>query len=83
MPLRIKSITFVSTDFYRLAQVLSQLTEFVEDADNGNPPDPEALLLSPDGRLGLLFNAVPGRKEVKNRGHLNPVPLDRRAGYAR
>jgi len=76
---RIKSITFDSTDPYRLAQFWSQLTGFIEDADNTNAPaDPEALLLSPDGQRALLFIAVPEPKQVKNRLHLDMVPLDRR-----
>ena len=79
MAVRIKSITFDSTDPYRLAQFWSQLTGFIEDPDNGNAPDdPEALLLSPDGQLALLFIAVPEQKQVKNRVHLDLVPLDRR-----
>jgi len=78
MAMRIKSITFESTDPYRLAQFWSQLTGFIEDADNSNAPeDPEALLLSPDRRLALLFIAVPEQKQVKNRVHLDMVPLDR------
>jgi len=57
---RIKRITFDCIDPYRLAQFWSQLTGFIEDPGNGNAPeDPEALLLSPDGRLALLFVAVP------------------------
>jgi hypothetical protein len=49
----------------------------MEDPDNGNAPeDPEALLLSPDGKLALLFVAVPERKQVKNRVHLDLMPLD-------
>jgi uncharacterized protein (TIGR03086 family) len=52
---------------------------FIENADNSNAPeDPEALLLSPDGQLALLFIAVPEHKQVKNRVHLDMVPLDRR-----
>jgi uncharacterized protein (TIGR03086 family) len=79
MPVRIKSITFDCADPYRLAQFWSQLTGFVEDPDNGNAPeDPESLLLSPDGRLALLFIAVPEPKQVKNRVHLDLVPLERR-----
>jgi hypothetical protein len=79
MAVRIKSITFDSSDPYRLAQFWSQLTGFIEDPDNGNAPDdPEALLLSPGGRLALLFIAVPEPKQFKNRVHLDLVPLDRR-----
>jgi uncharacterized protein (TIGR03086 family) len=59
-----------------LAQFWRQLTGFSEDPDNGNAPDdPEALLLSPDGSLALLFIAVPEPKHVKNRVHLDLVPL--------
>ena len=68
MAVRIKSITFDCTDPYRLAQFWSQLTGFTQDPDNGNAPeDPEALLLSPDGQLALLFIAVPEQKHAKNR----------------
>ena len=79
MAVRIKSITFDCADPYRLAQFWSQLTGFSEDPDNGNAPgDPEALLLSPDGSLALLFIAVPEPRHVKNRVHLDLVPLTSR-----
>jgi uncharacterized protein (TIGR03086 family) len=79
MAVRIKSITFDCADPYRLAQFWRQLTGFGEDPDNGNAPDdPEALLLSPDGSLALLFIAVPEPKHVKNRVHLDLVPLTSR-----
>ena len=78
-PSRTKSIAFDCTDPYRLAQFWSQLTGFTQDPDNGNAPeDPEALLLSPDGQLALLFIAVPEQKQAKNRVHLDLVPIDRR-----
>jgi uncharacterized protein (TIGR03086 family) len=79
MAVRIKSITFDCADPYRLAQFWLQLTGFSEDPGNGNAPDdPEALLLSPDGSLALLFIAVPEPKHVKNRVHLDLVPLTSR-----
>ncbi len=79
MAVRIKSITFDCADPYRLAQFWSQLTGFIEDPDNRNAhEDPEGLLLSPDGSLALLFIAVPEPKQVKNRVHLDLVPLERR-----
>ena len=79
MAVRIKSITFDCADPCRLAQFWRQLTGFSEDPDNGNAPDdPEALLLSPDGSLALLFIAVPEPKHVKNRVHLDLVPLTSR-----
>ena len=79
MALHIKSITFGCADPYRLAQFWGQLTGFSEDPDNGNAADdPQALLLSPDGSLALLFIAVPEPKDVKNRVHLDLVPLTSR-----
>jgi hypothetical protein len=79
MAVRIKSITFGCADPCRLAQFWLQLTGFSEDPGNGNAPDdPEALLLSPDGSLALLFIAVPARRHVKNRVHLDLVPLTSR-----
>jgi len=79
MAVRIKSITFDCADPYRLAQFWSQLTGFSEDPDNGNTPGgPEALLLSPDGSLALLFIAVPEPRHVKNRVRLDLVPLTSR-----
>ena len=56
----IKSITFSCADPCRLARFWSQLTGFSEDPGNGIAPGaPEALLLSPDGSLALLFIVVP------------------------
>lgn len=79
MAVRIKSITFDCVDPYRLAQFWAQLTGFVEDPDNGNSPeDPECLLLSSNGQLALLFIGVPEPKRVKNRVHLDLVPVERR-----
>ena len=79
MAVRIKSIAFDCADPYRLAQFWLQLTGFSEDPENGNAPgDLEALLLSPDGSLALLFIAVPEPKHVKNRVHLDLVPLTSR-----
>jgi uncharacterized protein (TIGR03086 family) len=79
MAVHIKSITFDCADPYRLARFWRQLTGFSEDPDNGNAPgDPEALLLSPDGSLALLFMAVPEPKHVKNRVHLDLVPFTSR-----
>jgi uncharacterized protein (TIGR03086 family) len=76
---RIKSITLDCADPYRLAQFWRQLTGFREDPDNGNAPDdPEALLLSADGSMALLFVAVPEPKHGKNRVHLDLVPLTSR-----
>jgi catechol 2,3-dioxygenase-like lactoylglutathione lyase family enzyme len=73
---RIRSITVDCADPYRLVQFWSQLTGFAEDPDNPNEPgDPEGLLLGPDGSPALLFVTVPEPKQVKNRVHLDLVPL--------
>ena len=77
MAVRIRNITFDCADPFRLAAFWSQVTGFAEDPENGNAPDdPEALLLAPDGSLGLLFISVPEPKRGKNRVHLDVVPLD-------
>jgi catechol 2,3-dioxygenase-like lactoylglutathione lyase family enzyme len=77
-PVRIRSITFDCADPYRQVTFWSQVTGFAEDPDNPNEPgDPEGLLLSPDGSLALLFLPVPEPKRVKNRLHLDLVPLER------
>lgn len=78
MAVRIKHVTFDSANPYRLAQFWSQVTGFREDPDNPNQPDdPEALLVSPDGGVALLFVPVPEPKPGKNRVHLDLVPLER------
>jgi hypothetical protein len=75
----IKSITFDCADPWGLAQFWSQLTGFSEDPGNRDAPAaPEALLLSPDGSLTLLFIAVPEPRHVRNRVHLDLVPLTSR-----
>jgi catechol 2,3-dioxygenase-like lactoylglutathione lyase family enzyme len=78
MALRIRNVTIDCADPYLLATFWSQVTGFGEDPDEGNSPgDPEALLLAPDGSLGLLFVTVPEPKHAKNRLHLDLVPTDR------
>jgi hypothetical protein len=77
-PVRIRSVTVDCADPYRQARFWSRLTGFADDPGNPNEPgDPEGLLLSPDGSLALLFIAVPEPKQVKNRVHLDLVPLER------
>src|SRR5919107_1368366 len=77
MAVRIRNITIDCSNPYRLAAFWSQVTGFAEHPDNGNAPDdPEALLLAPDGSLGLLFITVPEPKRGKNRVHLDVVPLE-------
>lgn len=78
MTVRIRSITMDCADHYRLAQFWSDVTGWQEDPDNPNHPgDPESLLVSPDRQGHLLFLPVPEPKTVKNRVHLDVVPVDR------
>jgi uncharacterized protein (TIGR03086 family) len=79
MAVRIKNISFDCADPFALAQFWLRVTAFSKDPDNANAPnDPEALLLSPDGSLALRFIAVPEARHVKNRAHLDLVPLTSR-----
>ncbi|MDQ6616329.1 MAG: VOC family protein [Actinomycetota bacterium] len=79
MTVRINSVTFDCEDPFRLTAFWSEVVGYQEDPNNGNAPgDPEGLLLSPDGLMALLFIAVPEPKAVKNRVHLDLVPVDRR-----
>lgn len=72
------NINFDCTDPYRLALFWAEVTGWAEHPDDGNAPDePEALLISPDGELHLLFIAGPDVKNGKNRMHLDLRPTDR------
>jgi hypothetical protein len=75
---RPRTITFDCADPFRLADFWRGITGYGEDPDNGNAPeDPEALLVGPDGQPNLLFIRVPEGKAVKNRVHLDLMPVDR------
>jgi catechol 2,3-dioxygenase-like lactoylglutathione lyase family enzyme len=78
MTAHIRHITFDCADPYALAGFWHEVTDYREDPANPNAPgDPEAFLVAPDGRPGLLFVPVPEAKVVKNRVHLDVVPTDR------
>jgi predicted enzyme related to lactoylglutathione lyase len=78
MTVELRSITFDCADHYALMRFWSEVTGWREDPDNPNEPgDPESALVSPDRRLQLLFIPVPEPKTVKNRVHLDVVPVDR------
>ncbi|MDQ3505368.1 MAG: VOC family protein [Actinomycetota bacterium] len=74
----IHNINVDCADPYRMALFWAEVTGWTEDPAEGNAPeDPEALLISPDGGLHLLFIAGPDVKTVKNRMHLDLRPTDR------
>jgi len=74
----IHNINIDCADPYLLSLFWAEVTGWTEHPDEGNAPeDPEALLISPDGSLNLLFIAGPDVKAVKNRLHLDVRPTDR------
>jgi predicted enzyme related to lactoylglutathione lyase len=77
MTSQINHITVDCADTYKLASFWSQVTGRPMH-DDDNPGDPEAILLAPDGKgPNILFVAVPEGKSVKNRLHLDLMPVDR------
>lgn len=73
----VRSITVDCADPYRQAQFWSEVTGWKEDPDDpNNPGDPEGRIVSPQG-FSLLFIPVPEGKTVKNRMHLDLVPIVR------
>jgi hypothetical protein len=55
----------------------SRASDFVEDPDNPNAEgDPMGALVHPERHVKLLFIPVPEPKTVKNRVHLDVVPVD-------
>jgi Glyoxalase-like domain len=78
MAVRVKSITFDCVDPYKLSLFWSEVSGYAENPEDRNhPDDPEAVILAPDGSAALLFIPVPEPKTVKNRVHLDVVPLGR------
>ena len=75
MSVRIRHITVDCANPYELSLFWGAVTGFEEEADGPNEPgEDEALLLSPDGSLGILFVQGPESKTVKNRIHLDFQP---------
>jgi glyoxalase superfamily protein len=78
MTSRIGTITFDCVAWEPLVQFWSAAVGYAEDPENpNNPGDPEGYLKSTTGGPGLLFIPVPEGKTVKNRVHLDIVPIDR------
>ena len=77
MTARISHTTIDSRDAYAQSVWWSAVLGFAEDPDDPNEPGhEECLIASPDGRERLLFIEVPEPKTVKNRLHLDLVPVD-------
>ena len=76
MTAQIRTLTVDCSDWRPLVAFWAQAAGLSEDPDNPNEPDdPEGLLVSATG-LALLFIPVPEPKSVKNRLHLDLVPVD-------
>jgi hypothetical protein len=76
MTVQVHSITFDCQRWEPLVEFWARVSVFAEDPANPNHPgDPMGALRSPDG-LQLLFIPVPEGKQVKNRVHLDLVPVD-------
>ena len=75
MTAQIRTLTVDCSDWRPLVAFWAQAAGLSEDPDNSNEPDdPEGLLVSATG-LALLFIPVPEPKSVKNRLHLDLVPV--------
>jgi predicted enzyme related to lactoylglutathione lyase len=74
---RISHTSVDSSDAYAQAQFWSAVLGFGPDPDEPDQPgDDECLIMSPDGSQRLLFIQVPEGKQVKNRLHLDLVPVE-------
>lgn len=78
MASKVHAITFDSRDPEKIGRFWAEAMGYGDDPGNPNSPgDPEWLLVSPDGAIHLLFQAVPEPKQVKNRIHLDVEPVGR------
>lgn len=76
--LHIRNITVDCADPYRLATFWSEATGWLEDpADPNRPGDPEGRIVTSHDGISMLFVPVPESKTVKNRLHLDIVPVER------
>lgn len=74
---RISHTTIDSRNAYQQSLWWSQLLGMREDPEDSNEPDhEECMIFSADGRIRLLFIAVPEAKQVKNRLHFDVRPTD-------
>jgi catechol 2,3-dioxygenase-like lactoylglutathione lyase family enzyme len=73
----INHITVSCRDPYQLALFWQQVTGYQEDPDGANEPgEDEAYLEPPGGGTALLFVQVPEEKTIRNRVHLDLMPID-------
>jgi catechol 2,3-dioxygenase-like lactoylglutathione lyase family enzyme len=77
MTARISHTSFDCLDAYAMSVFWSEVLGFAPDPDNPDAPgDEECMIFSADGAQRLLFIEVPDAKQVKNRLHLDLVPVE-------
>jgi hypothetical protein len=77
MTARISHTSVDSRDAYAQSVWWATVLGYAEDpADPNEPGHEECLLMAPDGGQRLLFIEVPEAKTVKNRLHLDLVPVE-------
>jgi catechol 2,3-dioxygenase-like lactoylglutathione lyase family enzyme len=78
MSSRISHTTFDCHDAYALSSFWAKVLQFTDVPDDPNEPgDEECMIIDPREGQRLLFIEVPDAKQVKNRVHLDLVPIDR------
>ena len=77
MALRISHLSVDARDAYAQSHWWAEALGWSEDPEDPNlPGHEECMIFAPDGRQRLLFIEVPEAKSVKNRLHLDLVPVD-------
>ena len=78
MTSRISHTSFDAINAYAQSVFWAQVLDFAEDPEDPNEPGhEECLITSRDRGQLLLFITVPDHKKVKNRVHLDLLPVDR------
>jgi hypothetical protein len=78
MASRISHTTFDCTDAHALSEWWKQILDYTDVPCHANQPGhEECMILDPSTGRRLLFIEVPDVKRVKNRAHLDLVPVDR------
>jgi cold shock CspA family protein len=76
MTARISHTTIDSIDAHAQSVFWARVLGFSQEPGDPNEPgDEECMIVSPDGAQRLLFIEVPDAKKVKNRLHLDLVPV--------
>jgi hypothetical protein len=78
MASRVSHTTFDCENAYSLSEWWKRVLDYTDVAEDPNEPgDEECMILDPSSGHRLLFIEVPDPRQVKNRVHLDLVPIDR------